>query len=125
MTKDEIELLMLIVFITVTVLGVYKLYKIFDGPIAGLDSKGQYAQLEMIVVDFLKRLEDTEIDSKELFDRLVQEDRLSHNDYKNFNHNRLNQILQQLFYTYEANTLDELIANLHQSERDTGKENAI
>jgi len=125
MTKDEIQVWMLIAFITVTALSLYKLYKMFNQPATGLDSENQYAQLEVIIVDFLKHLKKTDIDSKELFDLLIQEDRLSHNDYKNFNHNRLNQILQQLFYTHTASTLNELISIIHQSEPDTSKENGI
>jgi len=109
MTKDEIQLWMLIAFAIVLALGLYKVYTIFNSSAPGPDTKAQHAKLENIVIDFLKHTDKKDISSKDLFDLLIQEDELMGNNHKNFNHNRLNQLLQQLYYTYEVSSLSELI----------------
>jgi len=123
MTKDEIQLWMLIAFAIVLALGLYKVYTIFNSPAPGPGTKAQHAQLENLVIDFLKHTDKKDISSKDLFDLLIQEDDLIGNNHKNFNHNRLNQLLQQLYYTYEVSSLSELITIIHQPERGTSKEN--
>ena len=121
--KDEIQLWMLIAFAIVLALGLYKVYTIFNSPAPGPGTKAQHAQLENLVIDFLKHTDKKDISSKDLFDLLIQEDDLIGNNHKNFNHNRLNQLLQQLYYTYEVSSLSELITIIHQPERGTSKEN--
>jgi len=112
MTKDEFQTWMLIALAIVLALGFYKVYAIFNTPVPGPDTKTQHAQLEQVIIDFLKDVDRTDLSSKELFDLLMQEDDFKDDTYKNFNHNRLNQLLQQLFYTYEADSLSDLISNM-------------
>jgi len=123
MTKDDIQTWALIAFAIVLALALYKLYAMFNTPVTGPDTKTQHAQLENIIVDFLKDLEISDLDTKELFEILIKEDHFEDENYRNFNHNRLNQILQRLYYSYDANSLNELILNIHQSERDTSEKN--
>ena len=112
MTKVEIQLFALLAFFIVTLLISYKIYLIFNVPSSGLDTKTQYAQLEQIIINYLKDLHQTEIDSKELFSLLQSLDDIHDDRYKNFNHNRLNQLLQGLFYTYHVKSLPELISKV-------------
>ncbi len=123
MTKDEIQIWMLVAFIFALAISSYKIYIIFSKPLPGLDSKTQHLQLQTIILDALKQLDNKEVDVQELFFLLQEIDELQDEAYKNFNINRLNQLLQQLFYTYEVSSLNELIETVHQSERATSKEN--
>jgi len=113
MTKDEIQVWMLIAFAIVLALGFYKVYTIFNSPAAGPDTKTQHTQLENIVIDFLKHYDNKDINAEELFLLLQGLDELQDEAYKNFNRNRLNQLLQQLYYTYEVSSLSELITIIH------------
>lgn len=121
MTKDEIQIWMLVAFIFALAISSYKIYIIFSKPLPGLDSKTQHLQLQTIILDALKQLDNKEVDVQELFFLLQEIDELQDEAYKNFNINRLNQLLQQLFYTYEVSSLNELIETVHQSERATSK----
>ena len=112
MTKDEIQVWTLLAFFIVTLLSSYKLYLIFSVPSSGLDTKTQYAQLEKIIINYLKDVDQTELDSKELFSLLQGLDDIHDDRYKNFNHNRLNQLLQGLFYRYDVYSLPELISKV-------------
>jgi len=123
MTKDEIQLWMLVAFIFALAISSYKIYIIFTKPLPGLDSKTQHRQLQTIILDVLKHLDNKDITSQELFALLEGLDELQDDTYKNFNQNRLHQLLKQLYYTYEVSSLTELIASVHQPERGTSKEN--
>jgi hypothetical protein len=112
MTKDEIQLWMLVAFIVALAISSYKVYMIFAKPLPGLDSRTQHRQLQTIILDVLKHLDNNNITSHELFALLQDLDELQDETYKNFNLNRLNQLLQQLYYTYEVSSLPELIASL-------------
>ncbi len=122
MTNDDIQLFPLIAFAIILLLALYKLYAIFNTPVSGPDTKTCHAQLEKIITDFLKQVEKADLSSHELFELLIQQDELKDDIYKNFNHNRLNQLLQQLFYTYDVDSLDKLISRIRQPEQDFGKE---
>ena len=123
MTKDEIQLWMLAAFIFALAISSYKVYMIFTKPTPGLDIKTQHLKLQTIILDVLKHLDNKDINSEELFALLQDLDELQDEAYKNFNLNRLNQLLQQLYYTYDVTSLPELIASIHQPERGTSKEN--
>ncbi len=122
MTNDEIQLFTLIAFAVILVLALYKLYAIFNTPVSGPDTKTYHAQLEELIIDFLKHVEKRDLNAQELFELLIQQDEFNNEIHKNFNHNRLNQLLQQLFYTYEVNSLEELISQIHKLVPDIGKE---
>lgn len=109
MTKDEIQLWMMIAFIIALLLSSYKVYMIFTKHTPGLSTEAQHAQLQTIIIDFLKEIDDTDISGEELFTLLTKLDILNDIAYKNFNQNRLHQLLQKLFYTYEVDSLRELI----------------
>jgi len=123
MTKDEIQFWMLIAFAVAFVFSSYKVYFIFNTPVEGINTKTQHNQLEDILIHFLKDLSEVDVDSDVLFDLIIQLEVLQEDQYKNFNKNRFNQLIQQLFYTYQANSLNELIMNIQQSEQGTSKEN--
>jgi len=84
----------------------------FNTPVEGMDTKTQHNQLEDILIDFLKQLEDTDLSSQKLFELFIELDVLQDDAYKNFNQNRFNQLLQQLFYTYEVQNIPDLILNI-------------
>ncbi len=109
MKKDDIQTWLLIIFLIVLVLGLYKVYAIFNTPITGPDTKTQHKQLQNIIEDFLIKLDRTDLNSQELFELLIQNDDLKDETYKNFNLNRLNQVLQQLFFIHGVDSLPDLI----------------
>ena len=123
MTKDEIQFWMLVAFVAALVLSTYKVFMIFTKPEPGLDIKTQHIQLQTIILRFLKDIENENINPKEFFALLQNVDELQDEAYKNFNMNRLNQLLQQLYHTHKVDSLSELILSIHQSERGTSKEN--
>lgn len=123
MTKDEIQFWMLVAFVVALVLSTYKVFMIFTKPEPGLDIKTQHLQLQTIILGFLKDIDNENISTKELFLLLQDIDELQDEAYKNFNLNRLNQLLQQLYYTHEVSSLSELILSIHQSQQGTSKEN--
>jgi hypothetical protein len=112
MTNDEIQLWMLMAFIFALAISSYKVYMIFTKPVAGLDIKTQHLQLQNIIINFLKDLDNSDVNTQELFALLLDLDILHDEAYKNFNLNRLNQLLQQLYYAYEVSSLSELIESI-------------
>ena len=112
MMKNDLQTGMMIVFIIVLLLAFYKIYKIFNTPTPGIDSHTQHEQLQDIIVSFLTGIETSNMDAQELFEHLKELDSLKNDAYKNFNLNRLKQLLQQLFYTYEVDSIAELILSL-------------
>ena len=112
MTKDEIQFWMLIAFAVAFVFSSYKVYIIFNTPTEGIDTKTQHKELETIIVDFLEQLDNTDLRSTQILKLIITLDVLQDSEYRNFNENRFNQLLQQLFYTYEVNSLDELILSI-------------
>ena len=109
MTKDEIQFWMLIAFAVVFILSTYKTYIMFNTSGEGLDTKTQHNQLEEIIINFLKQFNDLDLNVDQLFEAVSRLDVIQDEAYKNFNKNRFNQLLQQLFYTYEVDSLKELI----------------
>lgn len=120
MTKDEIQFWMLVGFVVALVLSTYKVFMIFTKPEPGVDIKTQHLQLQTIILGFLKDIDNENISTKELFSLLQDMEELQDEAYKNFNLNRLNQLLQQLYYTHEVSSLSELIRSIQQG---TSKEN--
>lgn len=120
MTKDEIQFWMLVAFVVALVLSTYKVFMIFTKPEPGVDIKTQHLQLQTIILGFLKDIDNENISTKELFSLLQDMEELQDEAYKNFNLNRLNQLLQQLYYTHEVSSLSELIRSIQQG---TSKEN--
>lgn len=112
MKNDEIQIWMLIAFIAALILSFYKVYIMFNKPAKGIDTKTQYKELSDIISSFLKNIDDPNLCSEKIYDKLVREKVLENEEYKNFNLNRFNQIVQQLFYTYEVYSLPELIEKI-------------
>ena len=123
MTKDEIQLWMLVAFLFAFAISSYKVYMIFTKSLPGLDTKTQHLQLQTIILGVLEHHENKDITAEELFVLLKGLGELQDEAYKNFNQNRLNQLLQQLYYTYEVRSLSELMTTVHQPVRGTSKEN--
>lgn len=112
MTKDEIQFWMLVAFIFALAISSYKVYMIFSKPEPGLDITTQHLQLQTIIIDFLKKNKNEDITAEELFALLHDLDELQDDAYKNFNQNRFNQLLQQLFFTYDVRSLPDLITSI-------------
>jgi len=112
MTKDEIQFWMLIAFAVAFVLSAYKVYFLFNTPSEGINTSTQHNQLQNIMINFLKQLEEVDISPQELFNHLIKLEELQDEAYKNFNQNRFNQLLQQLFFTYKATSIKELIISI-------------
>ena len=109
MTKDEIQFWMLIAFAVVFFFSAYKIYIMFNTPVKGINTQTQHNQLNDILIDFLKDLPELDLDTDALFERVIQLEVLQDEQYKNFNKNRFNQLIQQLYHTYEADSLTQLI----------------
>jgi len=116
MTTDEIQFWMLIAFAVVFILSAYKTYVMFNAPSEGMDTQTQYLQLEDIIKDFLKQDQNLEVDDTVYYKVLMQLPILQEKQYKNFNQNRFNQLLQQLYLTYEVSTFEELLASLRNED---------
>ncbi|PHR59005.1 MAG: hypothetical protein COA44_02330 [Arcobacter sp.] len=112
MTKDEIQFWMLIAFAVTFILSSYKIYIMFNTPPEGIDTQTQHNQLEDIIINFLKDLDDINLDTNALFKLINSLDTLEDESYKNFNLNRLNQLLNQLYITYKVDSLNELIKRI-------------
>ncbi len=112
MTKDEIQFWMLIAFAVAFVFSSYKVYFIFNTPSEGIDTQTQHKELETIIIEYIKQLDVSDISSSELFALIKTLESLQERTYHNFNENRFNQLLQQLFHTYNVSTLDELILSI-------------
>jgi len=112
MTKDEIQFWMLIAFAIAFVFSSFKIYIIFNTPVEGMDTKTQHKELETIIVDFLKQLDCSDLSSTQIFYLIIRLDVLQDSAYRSFNENRFNQLLQQLFYTYEVTSLEQLILSI-------------
>ena len=104
---------MLIAFLIAMALGVYKVYALFNTPYTGLDPQTQHKQLQDIIISFLKEDKAQNTEAQSIYEEIKTLDQLQDEEYKNFNRNRFNQLLQQLFYIYEVDSLDELIKVLH------------
>jgi len=112
MSQDEIQVWMLIAFIIALFFSFYKVYLMFNKPAKGKATKVQYTELEDIITKFLKNLKNIPEDEKSIFDELIKEKIFLHVDYHNFNLNRFKQILQQIYFTYDVDTLSELIKKI-------------
>jgi len=123
MTKDEIQFWMLIAFAIVFILSSYKIYIMFNAPADGIDTQVQYNQLEDIIIEYIQSIQEHDLDANTLFKSLKALDTLKDPSYKNFNQNRFNQLLQQLYLRYEVVSLEALIKNIHQPQSSTSKEN--
>jgi len=113
MKQDEIQIWMLIAFIIVLALSLYKVYIIFDKPASGPSTETEHEELRAIIITFIKKNAVADIGDKTLFERLIQEDDFDHTRYKNFNLNRYYQLIQQLYYIYGVNTFSELIESIN------------
>lgn len=116
MTKDEIQFWMLIAFAVAFVLSSYKIYIMFNTPIEGTDTQTQHLLLEEIILDFLKQIKELESDTTEVYETLIKQPVLQEEQYKNFNLNRFNQLLQKLYIRYEVTSLTELIQSIKNEE---------
>jgi len=112
MTKDEIQFWMLIAFAVVFLLSTYKIHIVFKAPSGGIDARTQYNQLETIMINFIKESSDLHINQTNFFNALMALPDIQKEEYKNFNRNRFNQLLEQLYLQYNVSNLDELIERL-------------
>jgi len=112
MTKDEIQFWMLIAFAVVFILSSYKTYIMFSAPAEGKSTKHQQDDYLAIITDFIKQDSFSNATIEELFTSLKSSDVLQADEYKNFNQNRFNQLIQQLFFIYEVDSLDGLIKSI-------------
>jgi hypothetical protein len=91
----------------------YKVYLIFSKPVSGPDIETEHGELRDIIISFIQDHEIPHRTNEALFKQLVSEASFDTQAYKNFNQNRFNQLIQQLFYTYDVNSLTELIESIN------------
>ena len=113
MKSDNLQIWMLTAFSIVLVLGMYKVYIMFNKPVSGPDMKTEHDELKDIIISFIQNNEISELNSEVLFKQLIEETDFDREKYRNFNLNRFNQLTQQLFYTYDVNSLAELIESIN------------
>ena len=116
MTKEELQFLMIIIFILIFFLSSYKVYTLFNTPVEGIDKQTQDQQLENIFINFLKEIKDPNTDLESIYENLIQLHVLQDSQYKNFNRNHFNQLIQRLYLTYKVDSLEQLIKSIHNGE---------
>lgn len=117
MKSDNLQIWMLTAFFIVLVLGMYKVYLIFNKPVSGPDIETEHAELSDIIISFIQDHEIPDITNEALFKQLIEEACFDTQRYKSFNQNRFNQLIQQLYYTYDVNTLSQLIESINAQNR--------
>ncbi len=117
MTKDEIQFWMLIAFLAAAGIGFYKVYFLFNTPVEGLDTRSQHEKLQTMIIDLIMTHTNARLDKDTLFEILIQHDDLKDDTYKNFNRNRYNQLLQQLYYRFDVDNLEHLIRRIQNEKK--------
>ncbi len=103
---------MLITFVILLTIGIYKIYILFNQPTDGPDTKTEHDELKDIIIVFIQNNSLSNIDNESLFEQILAKADFDKEKYTNFNLNRFNQLIQQLFYLYEVDSLDELMESI-------------
>ena len=107
MIKDHLETIMMIAFLLATALSIYKVYVIFEKQ---ADDGIDLNTIENELIEIIKELFSShDVQDKKHLHQLIQE----HNDfdkerYRNYNENRLNQILDRLFLEHKIEGFEGL-----------------
>ena len=109
--KEHLESIMMISFLLATALGMYKVYVMFEKQAdEGIDIKTLEDEIIAIIETIFKR---GEMPSKEeLYGMIEREESFDKERYKNFNQNRLNQILDRLYTQYKTEDYEQLSKTL-------------
>ena len=113
MKSDNLQIWMLTAFFIVLILGMYKVYIMFNQPVDGPDMKTEHDELKDIIISFIQNNEISDKTNEALFKQLIEKEDFDTQRYRNFNQNRFNQLTQQLFYTYDVSSLAELIESIN------------
>lgn len=108
---------MLIAFFILLILAMYKIYTLFNTAEGDVDVKTEHDELQDIIISFIQDNEISETSNEAFFKQLIERADFDRKKYKNFNLNRFNQLAQQLFYTYDVNSLAELIESINAQNR--------
>ncbi len=113
--KDHLESIMMISFVLATVLGMYKVYVMFEKQAdEGIDIKTLEDEIILIIEKIFERGEKP---SKEELYRKIREDASFDGErYSNFNQNRLNKILERLYIHHKTESYESLSKKLSEKK---------
>lgn len=109
--SQNLQTIMMVSFLVAAFLGMYKVYVMFESKEGdgGVDIKTIENELSEIVESILK---ETKLDKNALFEAVRSHERFDKERYKNFNQNRLNQVLDLLHIRHKTETFDDLLEKL-------------
>lgn len=112
MKSDALQIWMLIAFTIVLLISLYKIYSLFNRPLNEADPETEHKELRDIIICFIQNNTIASPSNSSLFEQIHSDENFDNDTYRNFNLNRFNQLIQQLFYTYHVNSLPELIDSI-------------
>ena len=109
--KEHLESVMMISFLLATALGMYKVYVMFEKQTdEGIDIKTLEDEIITIIKDIFKK--EGMVSKERLYEKIEGHTSFDKERYKNFNQNRLNQILDRLHTQYKTESYEELSKKL-------------
>jgi len=115
MIKDHLETIMMVAFLLATALSIYKVYVIFEKQ---ADDGVDINTIENELIAIIKELFSShDISDKKHLHSLVQtHEKFDKERYRNYNENRLNQILDRLHIEHKTQGFDELKEKLQNKQ---------
>ena len=111
--KEHLESIMMISFLLATALGMYKVYVMFEKQAEeGIDIKTLEEEIIAMIEEIFRRGENPS--KEELYKKIESEDAFDKERYKNFNQNRLNQILDRLYTQHAIEDYRQLAEKLRE-----------
>ena len=111
--KEHLESIMMISFLLATALGMYKVYVMFEKQAEeGIDIKTLEEEIIAMIEEIFRRGENPS--KEELYKKIESEDAFDKERYKNFNQNRLNQILDRLYTQHTIEDYRQLAEKLRE-----------
>jgi len=111
--KLDLSSWMLILFIILFVLSVWKIYAFLPNkPLADDDTtKESQEELLSIIIDVIKK-NSADISSKELYEKVIKDTKFDVKKFWRFNQNRLNQLLNRYYIeNKEINSISDIYKN--------------
>ncbi len=101
---------MMVSFLVASALGIYKVYVMFEKQEAdGIDIKTLENELAEMIESIFK---EKRIAKEELYEAVLSHSRFDKERYRNFNQNRLNQVLDLLYMRYKVEGFEDLVSKL-------------
>ena len=108
--KEHLQTVMMVSFLVASALGMYKVYVMFEKQSGeGVDIRILENELAEIVESILR---EQTIERSALFDAVLNHERFDKERYRNFNQNRLNQVLDLLHIRYKTESFEELASKI-------------